>query len=79
MSIDWCDLRHALGEKEMGGTVGIVRLLTWTMTYVHGLVMWPVRCALYSEAEEAGTGGGDWDVRRGDVKKLGKDKARSKL
>jgi hypothetical protein len=26
-----------------------------------------------------GGGGGEWDVRRGDVKKLNKDKTRSKL
>jgi citronellol/citronellal dehydrogenase len=30
-------------------------------------------------AGEAGDGGGEWDVRRGDVGKLGRDKARSKL
>jgi hypothetical protein len=34
---------------------------------------------LAGEAAEHSAGGGDWDVRRGDVKTLNKDKARSKL
>ena len=35
---------------------------------------------LADEGEGGGAGGeGDWDVRRGDVKTLNKDKARSKL